>query len=78
MPRSDKWQLVGVAGLGMSAVGSVMGHTGWARGFWLAVALFPISCLSWDLYVKRRKRRARRQALLTHLGRLMRDELRRR
>jgi hypothetical protein len=78
MPRSDKWLVVALGGLIMGTVGNVMGHTGSARVFWLALGLFAIGSLSWDLHGRRRKRLARRQVLLTRLDRLMRDEVKRR
>lgn len=78
MSREDKWVVVVLVAMAIGTVGSVMGHTGWARVFWLALGLFAIGTMSWQLHQDRRKRRARRQEWLTRFARLMRNELKRR
>ncbi|MHC5264449.1 hypothetical protein ACYSUO_41815 [Streptomyces sp. UC4497] len=79
MTRSDKWPAVALAGMLIAALCNVMtSHTGWARVFWPAVAVHVISYPARHLYRERRTWRAERQALLTRLDRLLRDEVRRR
>ncbi|MFF3496500.1 hypothetical protein ACFYWS_34740 [Streptomyces sp. NPDC002795] len=78
MPREDKWQVVILVAGALSTVSLVLEYSGWARAFFLALGVLCVSTVFRDLRVKRRKRLARRQALLTRLDRLMRDEVKRR
>ncbi|MFJ9085874.1 hypothetical protein ACIRL3_25995 [Streptomyces sp. NPDC102384] len=82
MPRADKWQLVALVvmifGLALVVLGTVMTDEGGASVWWLLLMLFNVGVQCWDLYSKRRKRRAEHRALLTHLDRPMRRKTRRR
>ncbi|MFZ3573279.1 hypothetical protein ACOKM5_40755 [Streptomyces sp. BH097] len=78
MTREDKWLVVALGGMAVSTASQLVNYTGWARVFWVALGLFAMGSLSWQLRRDRRKRRARRQEWLTHFDRLLRDEVRRR
>ncbi|MGP3775422.1 hypothetical protein ACTWJ8_31840 [Streptomyces sp. SDT5-1] len=82
MPRTDKWQLVALGvmavGLTMVVLGTVMADEGGVSVWWLLLMLFNMALQCWDLYRKRRKRRAERQAELEPLDRLTQREMRRR
>ncbi|MCX5532428.1 hypothetical protein OG785_17905 [Streptomyces sp. NBC_00006] len=81
MPRLGKW--VDALAWGSALVVTVTAvtdpsYSAWSRVWRLAVGVFLIGSLSWKLHEKRCKRLARRQALLTRLDRLLRDEVKRR
>ncbi|MGY5106751.1 hypothetical protein [Streptomyces sp. 900105245] len=86
MPREDKWRalalaamIAGVVMVAAANAGSVVGEPIQAgHVLWVALMLVNIGIQCWDLYARRRKRRAERQALLPRLDHLMRREVKRR
>ncbi|MFJ8955049.1 hypothetical protein ACIRO1_33625 [Streptomyces sp. NPDC102381] len=66
--RSDTWVDILAWGVAIVVTGGVMTdprYSVWGRWWGLSVGVYILGCLSWRLYVKRRKR----------LARLLRDEV---